>query len=78
LDRAFKNVSDTECFADFAEVALDNVFVLHYRRAADDFEVGHLSEIGQDFVLNAIGEVGILFVVAKIFERKDSDALVRN
>ena len=78
LDRAFKNVSDTECFADFAEVTLDNVFVLHYRRAADHFEVGDLCEIGQDFVLNPIGKVGILFVVAEIFKRKNSDAFVRN
>src|SRR6266852_4701119 len=78
LDRAFKNVSDTECFAYFAEIALDAVFVLHHRRAADDFEVSHLREIGQDFVLNTIGEVGILFVVAEIFKRKNSDAFVRN
>src|SRR5205814_4082898 len=78
LDRAFKNVSDTECFADFPEVALDAVFVLHHGGAADDFEVGHFREIGQDLVLNTIGEVGVLFVVAEIFKRKDSDAFIRN
>ena len=78
LDRAFKNVSDPECFADFAEVALNAVFVLHHRCAANDFEVGHFREIGQDLVLNSIGEVGILFVVAEIFKREDSNAFIRD
>ena len=78
LDRAFKNVSDTECFADFPEVALDAVFVLHHGGAADDFEVGHFGEIGQDLVLNTIGEVGVLFVVTKIFKRENRDAFVGN
>src|SRR5205807_7303787 len=78
LDRAFKNVSDTECLADFPKVALDAVFVLHHGGAADDFEVGDLCEIGQDLVLNTIGKVGVLFVVAEIFKREDSDAFIRN
>src|SRR5712691_4504252 len=78
LDCTFKDVSDTEYFADFAQVALDDVFVLHHRRAADHFEVGHFREIGEDLVLDTVGEVGILFVVAKILKRKDSDAFIWN
>ena len=78
MDRTFKNVSDTECFADLTEVTLDAVFVLHHRSAADDFEVGHFREVGQDLVLNTIGEVGILFVIAQIGERQNGNAFFRN
>src|ERR1700720_1455551 len=78
LHRTFEDVSDPKRFADFTKVALDEVFVLHHRSAADHFEIGHFRGISQYLVLNTVGKVGVLFVVAEIFKRKDSDAFSRN
>src|SRR5215813_1436921 len=50
--------------------------ILHDARATDDFEIGNFRKLGQEVVLDTISKGGILSVVAKIFERQDSDAFV--
>jgi hypothetical protein len=68
----------TECFCDFADVALSAGLVLHHRRAADDFEVGDLGKVGKNLILHTICEVSVLFIIAQVLERKNRDAFFDN
>src|SRR6202162_4934724 len=78
LDTAFEQVRDAELLSNLAQIACNTAFVLHYRRAADDLQVCDLGQVGQDFILHAVGEKCILFMVAQVFERKHSNAFLRN
>src|SRR5947207_629835 len=40
LDGSFHHTRNTELLADLAQVARDSAFVLHYRGAADHFQIG--------------------------------------
>src|SRR5947207_13325749 len=71
-------MSDTEFFGNFTQISDKAALVLHYRCAADYFQVGHSGEASQNFILHTIGEVSVLFLVAQILERKNRDALLGN
>ena len=78
LNRAFQNMRHTQSLSDFAKVGLNTVFVLHHRRATDDFEISNLGQIRQDLILNAISEVSILLVIGEILEWEHGDTFLGN
>ena len=78
LHAAFQHVRYAKRLGDLAQITLYTDFVLHCRRAANDFQVGYFRQASQDFVLHAICEVSVLFFAAQVFEGKHGDALFGN
>ena len=73
LHASLHDVSHAELTGDLAQIAFRPGLVLHYRRAADHFQIRNPSEICQNFVLHAVGEKGIGRFLAQILKRKHGD-----
>ena len=68
LHAAFHHMRDAQFLTNLAQVTRQSALVLHYRSAADDFEVGDLCQMRKNFILHTIGEVSVLFVAAQVFK----------
>src|SRR5438552_14663945 len=78
LNGSFQNMRNTQSRSDLAKVVLSTVFVLHHRRATDDFEISNLGQVHQNLILNAISEVSVLLVITEVLEWEHVDALLWN
>src|SRR5207248_9492216 len=77
-ETSFDDVADTELLRNFFEIAGIAGLILHYRSAADYFQLFDLGQIGEQLFLNAVGKVGVLLFLTQIVQRKDGNAFVRN
>src|ERR1700730_18552482 len=78
LDTSFEKMSDAELLSHLPKVKRHFGLVLHYARAADDFQIGDFCKVSQNFVLDTIGEKSVVRVAAQIFKWQHGDALLRN
>ena len=78
LDAAFQDMRDPEDLCDLLQITRRASLVLHHGGAANDLKVGHLRQRRQNFLLNAVTKGTVLFVVAKVLERENRNALLRD
>src|SRR5262245_60934469 len=75
LNTPFHNMCHAKFISDLAQVTFRSGLVLHYRSAADDFQVRDPCQVGQDFILYAVGKKSVLGIAASVFKRQHGDAL---
>src|SRR5262245_59390792 len=76
LHAAFEKMRNAKLFPDLAQIARGSGLVLHYRSAADHFQIRNSCEAVENLVLDAHRKIGIRLIVAQVVEWKHRDTFL--